>query len=195
MTAALLILAAYLIGSLTFGVILSRLRGADIRTKDLPGGSGVFRQMGPAWAAAVIILDVLKGALVFVLSQLGDQPWLIPALAAAVVAGHNWPLYFGFRGGGGIAPSVGFLLLYDWDETLIAAAIGLAIAALYYALFWRTRRKAIYPIPFGAGFGYLALLILFWAGSDTWGAWAVALAGLAVAARGLTILRQPRLLP
>lgn len=195
MTAPLLILAAYLIGSLTFGVIVSRLRGADIRTRDLPGGSGVFRQMGPVWAAVVIILDVLKGALVFFLSQLGEQPWLIPALAVAVVAGHNWPLYFGFRGGGGIAPSVGFLLLYDLDETLIAAAIGLGIAALYYALFWRKRPKAIYPIPFGAMFGYLALLILFWAGSDTWGAWAVALAGLAVAARGVTILRQPRLLP
>jgi len=195
MTAPLLILAAYLIGSLTFGVILSRLRGADIRTRDLPGGSGVFRQLGPAWAAAVITLDLLKGSLALLLTKLGDQPWLIPALAVAVVAGHNWPLYFGFRGGGGIAPSVGFLLLYDWDETLIAAAIGLGIAALYYALFWRKRRKAIYPIPFGAIFGYLALLILFWAGSDTWGAWAVALAGLAVAARGLTIFLQPRLFP
>lgn len=189
MTKALLILAAYLLGSLTFGVILSRLRGEDIRAKDLPGGSGVFRQLGPTWAAAVTVLDALKGALAASLAMFGDGAWLLPALAAAVVAGHNWPLYFGFRGGGGIAPSLGFFLAYAWLPTLLAVLLALAVAAGYHLLFWRGRRGGIYPIPFGAIFGYLALLALLW---GTSGAWAVALTGLLVAGRGLAILQQRR---
>jgi acyl-phosphate glycerol 3-phosphate acyltransferase len=134
------VLFAYLIGSLSFGVILGYLlKGEDIRHSDLPGGSGAFRRLGPGWGVAVALLDAAKGAPVGVLAR--GHPELAPYLAAAVVAGHCWPVYFGFRGGGGIAPTVGFFLVWAPGEVLLAVAFGLLVAAVYHLLYWRRRRR------------------------------------------------------
>jgi len=101
-----------------------------------------------------------------------------------LVAGHTWPVFFRFRGGGGIAPSLGFFLVWRPAETLWATLFGLGVAGLYHLLFWRRRRKGIYPIPFGAIFGYL-LLVYTLSGEARLGALLVA--GV-VLLRGLQIL-------
>lgn len=170
------VLLAYLLGSLVGGLLFF----PEVRAKDLPGGSGVFRRKGP-WAALWVVLwDLGKGALALLLVPSEWRVWA----AAAVVAGHNWPLFFRFRGGGGIAPSLGYFLAWLPRETLGAALLGLGVAGVYHLLYWRKRRKGIYPIPFGAIFGYLALLLL----APAEGRLAALLVALVVALRGLQIL-------
>ncbi len=171
------LLLAYLLGSLVGGLLFF----PEVRERDLPGGSGVFRRKGP-WAALVVVLfDLGKG----VLAALLTPPELRPFAGAALVAGHNWPLCFRFRGGGGIAPSLGFFLAWLPEETLWAAALGLGVAGAYHLLYWGRRRKGVYPIPFGAMFGYLALFLLAPPEGRLGALW---VAGV-VALRGLQILR------
>lgn len=124
--------------------------------------------------------DLGKGALVALLTPEAYLPWA----GALLVAGHTWPVFFRFRGGGGIAPSLGFFLVWRPAETLWATLFGLGVAGLYHLLFWRRRRKGIYPIPFGAIFGYL-LLVYTLSGEARLGALLVA--GV-VLLRGLQIL-------
>jgi len=183
------VLLAYLIGSLSFGVILGYLvKGYDIRREDLPGGSGSFRRLGPGWGATVALLDAAKGALVGLLAL--GRPELAPYLAAAVVAGHCWPVYFGFRGGGGIAPTVGFFLVWAPAAVLAAVAFGLLVAAVYHWAYWRRRRRGIYPIPLGA---IPAVPLLLYLLRDEPQALGAALgAGLAMGLRALQMLLRGR---
>lgn len=106
-------------------------------------------------------------------------------MGAAVVAGHNWPLFFGFRGGGGIAPSLGFFLFLHPGITLTAVVIGLAVAGFYWQLYWKSHRQSWYPIPVGAVVGYAYALIAFW--PTGMGFWALLLVSLTVALRGLRL--------
>ncbi|GAA5334373.1 glycerol-3-phosphate acyltransferase [Thermus hydrothermalis] len=170
------VLLAYLLGSLVGGLLFF----PEVRGKDLPGGSGVFRQKGPWAALGVVLFDVGKGALVGFLTPEAWRPWA----GAAVVAGHTWPLFFRFRGGGGIAPSLGFFLVWFPQEALLSALFALLVAGVYHLLWWR-RRRGVYPIPFGALFGYL----VFFLEVPGEGRLAVLLVALVVALRGLQILK------
>ena len=121
---------AFLLGSLVSGVLYSRARGADIRDRDLPGGSGTWRQFGRGAGILVSAGDILKGIVAALLARA-----LVPqggeALAAlvtgAVVAGHCYPVFFGFRGGGGIAPLLGALLVFT-PGVLLALLVSKRIA-------------------------------------------------------------------
>lgn len=170
------LLLAYLLGSLVGGLLFF----PEVRGKDLPGGSGVFRQKGPLAALWVALWDVGKGALALLLTP---DP-LRPYAGAALVAGHTWPLFFRFRGGGGIAPSLGYFLAWYPRETLLSAALALGVAGVYHLLWWRERR-GVYPIPFGAIFGYLALLLLL----PEAGRLGALLVAAVVLLRGLEILK------
>ncbi|WP_034343439.1 glycerol-3-phosphate acyltransferase [Deinococcus misasensis] len=123
----LICVLAYLIGSLGFGIIYSRFRGEDIRQKDAPGGSGVYRQYGLTAAILVSVLDILKGVLAVGLAQqfAPEVAWLAAGL---VVLGHNFPVFFRFDGGGGIAPLLGALLVHA-PQTLLVA-LGLTAVAI-----------------------------------------------------------------
>ncbi len=176
---------SYLVGSVLFGVVLGYLlKGYDIRREDLPGGSGSFRRLGPFWGVAVAVLDAAKGALVAYLAL--PRPELLPYMAAAVVAGHCWPVFFGFKGGGGIAPTVGFFLVYAPGPVLAAVALGLLVAAVYHLVYWRRVRRGVYPIPFGAIPAVPFLLYLL--RDDPAGLQAALLAGLVMGARALQML-------
>ncbi len=182
-------LLSYLIGSVLFGVVLGwLLKGYDIRREDLPGGSGSFRRLGPLWGVVVAVLDAAKGALVAYLAL--PRPELLPYMAGAVVAGHCWPVFFGFRGGGGIAPTAGFFLVYAPGPVLAALASGLSVAAVYHLLYWRRTRRGIYPIPFGAIPAVPLLLYLL--RGDPAGLKAALFAGLAMGARALQMLLRGR---
>ncbi|MER3443393.1 MAG: hypothetical protein C4333_04420 [Meiothermus sp.] len=185
---AVLVVLAYLIGSVPFGIVAGKLRGIDLTQRDVPGASGTFRQLGPAWGMAVAVLDVLKGMLVAYLTGFTDAPWTLPLMAAALVAGHNWPIYFGFRGGGGIAPTVGFFLWMLPQLTLTAMALGLAVAALYWQLYWKRTRRSLYPIPAGAVVGYLYALFALWGKPQVFPAFL--LVSVVVAIRGIRIVQN-----
>ena len=186
----LLLFASYLIGSLSWGLIIGFAHGVDLRQKDLPGGSGVFRQLGPVWGVATALLDIAKGAAVAWL-VLRFNPQLAPWAATLAVAGHCWPVYFGFSGGGGLAPSFGFLLYYNPAVTLAVLAVVLVVAALYYP-WWRRSGGVlgIYPLPFAAMFGFAYAL---WAlRNDPLGFWSVLGMTAVVVVRGLRLLQGKR---
>lgn len=183
----LLVVLAYLLGSLSAGRIAGMLKGFNMADRDTPGASGTFRQLGPAWGLGVALADVLKGILVAYLSHLGQASWAMPLMGMALVAGHNWPVYFGFRGGGGIAPTVGFFLFLFPQAVVLALAVGLMVSGLYWQLYWKNHRARIYPFPVGALFGYLFALVRLWPSS---GFWALLLVSIVVGLRGVLMTQK-----
>jgi acyl phosphate:glycerol-3-phosphate acyltransferase len=115
-------LFSYLLGSLIGSLLVGQLRGGvDIRKlgSGNPGGTNALRTQGPAFAIWVILIDAGKGwlaaAIVPGLPLFGPDPavdrlWLAVACASAVVVGHVYPVWYGFRGGKGAATLVGVLL-------------------------------------------------------------------------------------
>ena len=129
------ILAAYLFGSIDFGVIVARMHGVDIRQAGSgnPGASNVLRTLGRMPAAMVFIGDTLKGtvaaAIGMVASGLSDPQvhWAFAAGLAAVV-GHCYPIFHRFKGGKGVATSGGVLLFTVPLVAVIDIAVwGLAV--------------------------------------------------------------------
>ncbi len=112
-----LILAAYLLGSLSGSLLLGKLRGVDIRTQGSgnAGGTNAFRTQGAKFALGVIVIDIGKGALAAWLglrfAQGADATWVPYATAFAASIGHVWPVWHGFRGGKGAATVVGGVLI------------------------------------------------------------------------------------
>ncbi|MBP7692802.1 MAG: glycerol-3-phosphate acyltransferase [Anaerolineales bacterium] len=167
---------AYLLGSLPFGVWVGyALTGRDIRAggSGHTGASNTIRQAGWAGGVAVAALDVGKGAVaVWLASQWGDGGWTTALAAAAVVAGHCWPVFAGFRGGMGLATAGGAVLAaYPLG---FAAGLGLLIAAAFVL-------KHSARAGFAAGLLFPGLLWLL-SGSP-------ALTGLGAAVGGVVILR------
>ena len=132
------VIAAYLIGSLSFAVIVSRVMGLnDPRTygSGNPGATNVLRSGSKAAAAVTLVLDALKGLVPVVLVKafgepfgLGDSTVALAGLAAFL--GHLYPVFFGFKGGKGVATAAGMLLgLYP-----PAALLALAAWALTFLL-------------------------------------------------------------
>ena len=132
----LVVLAAYLIGSLSFAVIVSKFYGmADPRTygSGNPGATNVLRSGKKKAAALTLLGDALIG-LVAVWLALGLQDTLdlnngtIAAVAVAALVGHMWPVFFGFKGGKGVATALGVLLGLSWPVALVCAAVWLVMA-------------------------------------------------------------------
>jgi acyl phosphate:glycerol-3-phosphate acyltransferase len=126
-------LLGYLSGSLPFSVWVTRFaKGIDVRD----AGSGhatttnTIRQAGFGWGALVAILDVAKGLIPTLLAvkYLGEA-WVIVLTAALGVVGHCWPLFARFRGGMGLAPFAGALLVVNWFSVVIG--LGLLLVLLF----------------------------------------------------------------
>ena len=102
--------AAYLLGSVSFGDIVARLAGFPIRDTGTgnPGVANIFREMGPKYAAAVMALDLAKGLAATLPTLLLDlSAWAGIAGTAGVLAGHFFPIFWGFRGGTGMVVAMG----------------------------------------------------------------------------------------
>jgi glycerol-3-phosphate acyltransferase PlsY len=123
--------AAYLIGSVPIGIITGKVtRGVDIRKygSGSTGATNILRTLGPVPGVIVLALDWSKGAgAVFLARALLDEPLLTSTCAAAVIAGHSWPVFAGFRGGKGVATGLGALTII-WPLAGAFAASGLIIA-------------------------------------------------------------------
>ncbi len=109
-----LILTSYLIGGIPTAYLVTRLiTGQDIRNLGdrNPGAANVFRNVSPKAGITVGVVDILKGALAVLLVRgLMDSTALEFTAGIAVLAGHNWPVNLGFRGGRGAATAIGVLL-------------------------------------------------------------------------------------
>jgi glycerol-3-phosphate acyltransferase PlsY len=119
-----LLLASYLLGSISGSLLLGRLRGVDIRAagSGSTGGTNAFRTQGWWFALGTVFIDIGKGALAAWLAQrflpAGLSVAWIYACAFAAVLGHVWPLFHGFRGGKGAATLVGGLAVL-WPQVLL----------------------------------------------------------------------------
>jgi len=126
MTAAILVLFGYLLGSIPFAYVAGRLvRGVDIRTvgDGNAGAANVYRNIGHRAGIAVLAADVGKGAVpVLVCEAIASQP-VVLLCGAAAVAGHNWPLFSNFKGGRGQATTLGVLLTLMPVEMCILLAV------------------------------------------------------------------------
>ena len=128
--------ATYLIGSLSFAVIVSKFYGLDDPRSygsGNPGATNVLRSGRKKAAALTLLGDALKGLVAVLLarwlqSHFGLADEVVAAVAVAVLVGHMWPLFFGFKGGKGVATALGVLLALSWPVALICAAVWLIMA-------------------------------------------------------------------
>jgi glycerol-3-phosphate acyltransferase PlsY len=130
----LFVVVAYLIGSLSFAVIVSRfLRMADPRSygSGNPGATNVLRSGRKLAAFLTLAGDTLKAVLAVALAKSAGLPALWLALVAiAVTVGHMWPVFFHFHGGKGVATAAGVLLALDWRLGLATLAVWVVVAAV-----------------------------------------------------------------
>jgi glycerol-3-phosphate acyltransferase PlsY len=173
--AAVLVVGAYLSGSIPMGVLVARLSGGpDPRTvgSGRTGGTNALRALGRKWAALVVTGDVLKGALpVLVARWLGAGPAVEVLCALAAVAGATWSIFLGFRGGRGVGTGVGTMLVIQPLAVLLAtpvfvvvivatryvslgSLVGSAAMVAWMWLFWMAANGSIsvaYPLYTAAG--------------------------------------------
>jgi glycerol-3-phosphate acyltransferase PlsY len=131
--------AAYLIGSLSFAVIVSRVMGLkDPRSygSKNPGATNVLRSGSKAAAVATLVLDAVKGWLPVMLVRWFGQPYglgdgTVALVGLAAFAGHLWPVFFRFEGGKGVATALGVLLGINWILGLATVATWLIIAFFF----------------------------------------------------------------
>lgn len=131
----LVIVISYLLGSISFSVLLARLlKGIDIRQygSGNAGATNTLRVMGKGPAILVLFLDVLKGiAAVWLGTWAGGWgSWVAVVCGLAAIIGHNWPVYFHFRGGKGIATTIGVMATLVFWPALIAGAFAILAIVL-----------------------------------------------------------------
>jgi glycerol-3-phosphate acyltransferase PlsY len=168
--ALLLLILAYLSGSVNYAIIVTRLvTGKDIRTmgNKNPGTANVGRNIGKGWAAVVFFLDVAKGLGPMILTRLvffpGDVYWhyfIVAAVGMAAITGHCKPVFFQFRGGGGIATSIGVYSYFIPAEGLICLLLAFLIAILFIKRV-RFRVGQGVPIIFVSMTPFVTLLLSF----------------------------------
>ena len=135
------VLEGYLFGSINSSIVVSKLKRNDIRQHGSgnAGATNTLRVMGKAAAAAVVVGDALKAVVTyFVAAGIAGAFHLDPAntmyckyLAALfTVLGHNFPVFFGFRGGKGILTSTTVIFLFDWRIGLMVLLLGIALIVL-----------------------------------------------------------------
>jgi len=150
----LAIVIAYLLGSIPFAYIAGRLvKGVDIR--QVGGGNmgavNTMREIGPVPGFAVLLADMAKGSLAVLVAQwLGLSLPFVFVVGLVVVAGHNWPVWLKFKGGQGLATTLGVLLALVPIEFAISFAI-IVIAVLITS-----------NMRLGAGVGLVFLPLIIW---------------------------------
>ena len=180
MNLAAAVLVAYLIGSISFAVLVSRAFGLpDPRSygSGNPGATNVLRTGRKAAAALTLLGDAFKGWFAVALTQqhVVADPVAIAAAAVAVVAGHLWPLFFRFEGGKGVSTAVGVLLALDpwlaagaiatwviiaffFRISSLAALVAAAFAPFFSFLLYGMNRFALEP---ALGVTVISLLLVW----------------------------------
>ncbi len=131
---------AYLIGSVNFSILISKkMAGFDVREKGSgnAGTTNMLRSVGKKAAAITLICDILKGVVSIVIAIIVgnivknlDREFLLQIAGIAVVIGHTFPIFFGFKGGKGVATSLGVLLMSNWQIGLICLVFALVLMVL-----------------------------------------------------------------
>ena len=130
------ILFSYLIGAISFGILISHIFSLpDPRTigSKNPGATNVLRSGKKLAALFTLLGDALKGAFTVGLAQYFElSPLILGLIAIATMIGHIFPIYYGFKGGKGVATAAGILFMFSW-------MLGLTVMAIWLGIFliWR----------------------------------------------------------
>jgi glycerol-3-phosphate acyltransferase PlsY len=174
-TATLILWAVigYLLGSVPFGVVLSRLMGLgnlrEIGSGNI-GATNVLRTGNKTAAALTLLLDGAKGAVAVLLARAFAADDAVQLAALAAFIGHCYPVWLGFKGGKGVATFLGIWLAYAWLVGLACCATWLAVAMLKrissLAAILAASFSTIYAFAFGEGqallVGAILTLLVFW---------------------------------
>ena len=125
------LLFSYLIGAISFGIVISHIFSLpDPRTigSKNPGATNVLRTGKKLAALLTLLGDALKGSLTVGLAQYFElSPLMVGLIAIATLVGHVFPIYYGFKGGRGVATAAGILFMFSWIMGLIVLAIWLCV--------------------------------------------------------------------
>ncbi|GAF24424.1 MULTISPECIES: glycerol-3-phosphate 1-O-acyltransferase PlsY [Shouchella] len=170
-TTIFFVLLSYLLGSVSFSYLIAKkIKKIDIRKEGSgnAGATNTLRVLGVGPAISVLLLDVLKGILPVVLAMLVTDAAFVHVLTGlAAILGHNWPIYFGFRGGKGVATSIGVLVSLVFLPALLAGVVAIAsifitryvsLGSLLFAVLTPVALVLLMLIP---GFSYPFEYILF----------------------------------
>lgn len=154
----LFILLAYLLGSIPFGLILTKLRGKDIREigSSNIGATNVLRTGHKGLAALTLILDLLKGIVAVFISFYSGAGLIMLASALAAVLGHMYPVWLKFKGGKGVATALGAI-------TALMPPLGFAMIALWFLTAAIMRISSLAAL---VAFAAAPLLSWFWIGDQ-----------------------------
>ncbi len=135
-----MLLIAYAIGSVNFSVIFSKkFAGFDVREKGSgnAGSTNMLRSVGKGAAALTLVCDILKGVVAISIAMIignivkdSNKELLVQIAGIAVVIGHTFPIFFEFKGGKGVATSLGILLMSNWQIGLICLVFALVLMIL-----------------------------------------------------------------
>ena len=133
-------IVAYLLGSVSFSIIVSKkLAGFDVREKGSgnAGATNVLRSVGKKGAVLTLLGDALKGVvavlfaiIVGAIAKTADKALLVQIAGICVVIGHTFPIFFEFKGGKGVATSLGVILMTNWKIGLICLVFALVLMVL-----------------------------------------------------------------
>jgi glycerol-3-phosphate acyltransferase PlsY len=154
---ALALVLGYLLGSIPFGLVLTRLFGAgDLRSigSGNIGATNVLRTGRKGLAAATLVLDALKATLAVVAAAVLFGPTAELAAAAGAIIGHLYPVWLRFRGGKGVATFFGGLIGAVWPAAIVFAVVWLAVA-------WATRYSSAAALAATVAAPLVALAIGF----------------------------------
>lgn len=156
LNAVIAVIISYLLGSVSFSIVIARLvKGIDIRQHGSgnAGATNTLRVLGKGPGIACFLLDIAKGvAAVWIGHALngGYESWAPVLCGLAAIVGHNWPVWFRFKGGKGIATTVGVIATLAFIPALIAGVVAIAvIATTRYVSVGSLLFAAIVPIGIG----------------------------------------------
>jgi glycerol-3-phosphate acyltransferase PlsY len=174
---AALIVGAYLLGSVPFGIIIARAHGKDLRKigSGNIGATNLARALGKKWAYVCFVLDMGKGLVPMLIAmRLVSEPvttgelWLWLAVGVAAIVGHVFPVFAGFKGGKGVATSFGVALgLYPYYTVCALIAVWAWAVAVFV---WRyvSLASIIASVVFPAALIVLVALDPDWQFAQLW---------------------------
>lgn len=174
MTLLVLMLVSYAVGSVPFGLWLVRAQGIDLRGTGSGniGATNVWRATGRTMALLVLVLDAGKGALAVLLARVVvDEPYALAACAVAVMVGHAWPVWAGFRGGKGVATVAGaFALIEPVAVVWCLVVFGCGVAMTRYVSAGSLAAAIVLPmaIRLAGGGGWVTLAACLTAALVVW---------------------------
>lgn len=168
-------LSGYLLGSVPFGIIIGKtLYGIDPRTVGSGniGTANSMRAFGRTGAVLVLLGDALKGAIpTYVALRFFDDPWITAGVGLATVIGHNWSVFLRFKGGKGVATTLGVVIVLSLLAAVAFGAVWLATVAItrYSSLASMLGSAAVPLIMYARGdplpyvwYGVIALALVLW---------------------------------